>query len=597
MHAAVVGAAAGLCGAAFMAGSDMVQTLLLEHLAGYTMLRVHGEATQPLLNIQPGAFRPWLLVVLPGLGGMLGGIICTLAPETQSGGGGNAMIYAFHWSGAKVRARVIFARVASAIACLGSGGSGGREGPTMQMGGGIGSVVADALRMNTRERRILYIAGVAAGMSAVFRTPLGAALLAVEVLYRDDFEAEALVPAILASVVGYSVVIALFGEGTSLFGEVPRFHFYPAHLHLYIGLAIVVSVVASLFLAALHATHHWADRISLPIWVKPGIGGLALGLLSTAAITLLGRTLGVPAGQGLGLLGSGYGEIQVALTGSSWLPSTWQSVEVLAVLLVCKLLATCATLGFGGSAGDFAPSMVLGGLTGGVVGRALQLLLHDPTISPGAFVLVGMATFYGGIARAPLSSLVMACEMAGSYDLLVPLMLGEGVAFIALRNRSLYSAQVPSQKDSPVHRDIALSDALSGVLVKNVLPETVPQFATFQMKTDAPAMLEAAAKHRTQLIFPVVDEKQALQGIVSADNLSLLAIEAEGLDHIIAADSMQRAAITYAHETLQQACDRLIDTGTRAAVVLDAQGGIVGILEETAIARVYLGAAARVHSS
>ena len=95
---------------------------------------------------------------------------------------------------------------------------------------------------------------------------------------------------------------------------------------------------------------------------------------------------------------------------------------------------------------------MIGGLFGGAFGRAAQLLLHDPRIDPGAFALVGMGTFYGGIAHTPLSSLVLVCELAGSYDLLVPLMLAEGIAFVALRKRSLYHAQVPTQRDSPVHQ-------------------------------------------------------------------------------------------------------------------------------------------------
>src|SRR5204862_7790238 len=125
---------------------------------------------------------------------------------------------------------------------LGTGGAGGREGPTMQIGGALGSVVARILRVSTRERRILLIAGVAAGIAAVFRTPLGAALLAVEVLYRDGYESDALVPSILASVVAYSVVISIFGE-TTLLGHAPRFAFVPWHLPFYGLLALLVAAL------------------------------------------------------------------------------------------------------------------------------------------------------------------------------------------------------------------------------------------------------------------------------------------------------------------------------------------------------------------
>ena len=138
----------------------------------------------------------------------------------------------------------------ASISTLGTGGAGGREGPTMLIGGALGSLVGRVLSVGSRERRILLVAGVAAGISAVFRTPLGAALLAVEVLYRDGFESDALVPSVLASVVSYSVVISIFGEST-LLAHAPRFPFVPAHLPLYALLALLVAALAIAFLAAL----------------------------------------------------------------------------------------------------------------------------------------------------------------------------------------------------------------------------------------------------------------------------------------------------------------------------------------------------------
>ncbi len=137
---------------------------------------------------------------------------------------------------------------------------------------------------------------------------------------------------------------------------------------------------------------------------------------------------GAAPGCGLGILGGGYGAAQLAITGMSWFPGGWRGVELLLLLAVIKGVATCLTVGTGGSAGDFGPSLVIGGIFGGAFGRAAQLLLHDPRIDPGAFALVGMGTFYGGLAHVPIASLVMTCELAGSYDLLVPLMPGDARA-------------------------------------------------------------------------------------------------------------------------------------------------------------------------
>jgi CIC family chloride channel protein len=465
VHAALVGLAAGLMGAAFFAGLEVVQRLVLEDLGGYRPLRASGETFLPELSTTR-VFRPWLLVIMPAVGALASGIISQLAPETR-GGGGDAMITAFHQQGGAIRKRVAWVKALASIFTLGTGGAGGREGPTMQIGGALGSLVAKLLRLTTQERRILMVSGVAAGIAAVFRTPLGAALLAVEVLYRDDFESDALIPAVLASVTAYSVVIGIFGEST-LFAHPGRFPFVPQHLLLYGLLAILVSVLATVFLASLRGAQALTARLTVPEWAKPGLGGLAVGVLCVPIVWFVGWRLAQP-GQGLGLLGGGYGAVQVAITGVSWLPGGWSGAALLLFLCLAKIAASALTIGSGGSAGDFAPALVIGGLFGGAFGRAAQMLTGDPRIDPGAFALVAMGTFYGGIAHTPLSSLVLVCELAGSYDLLVPLMLAEGIAFVALRKKTLYHAQIPTQRESPVHRSASSIDLLRSARVAQVM--------------------------------------------------------------------------------------------------------------------------------
>jgi CIC family chloride channel protein len=134
------------------------------------------------------------------------------------------------------------------------------------------------------------------------------------------------------------------------------------------------------------------------------------------------------------------------------MPSGWAAVGLLAGLALAKIVASALTIGSGAAAGDFAPSLVIGGLLGAAFGHAAQGLLGDPSIQPAAFALVGMGTFYGGLAHAPLSALVLVAELAGSYDLLVPMMLAIGIAYLALRRDSLYPAQVPSRTASAAHR-------------------------------------------------------------------------------------------------------------------------------------------------
>ena len=575
-HAALVGLGAGLLGCAFFAGAELLQNVLLEQLAGYEPLRAHGErvwgpASDP-------TFRVWLIAIIPAIGALIGGLLTRLAPECR-GGGGDATIEAFHHDNGVVRRRVLWIKSIASIATLGSGGSGGREGPTMQIGGALGSTVGRYVKVSARERRVLMVAGVAAGISAVFRAPLGAALIAIEMLYRDDFESEALIPAVLASVVAYSVAISVFGQST-LFGHLAPFAFRPGHIPLYIALAVFISAAAAAFVGALRTAQRIARRMRVPEWVRPAIGGLALGVFVLVIVRTAGPALGRPE-QGLGLLGGGYGAAQVAITGADWLPAGWAGVEILLLLGFAKIVATSFTIGSGGSAGDFAPALAVGGVLGGAFGLAAQQALGDPTIQPGAFALIGMGTFYGGIANTPLAALVLVCEMAGSYDLLVPLMLAEGVAFIALRRVALYPAQVRALHDSPVHQREA--DKLGRVRCREIparpfvsVPPTASVVALARLVENAP----------DQDVFPVVDRDGTLVGIIAAEALRVLASNPELRDVAVAGDFMGPARSVRVDQDLRTAAQAMVAADLRAIPVLDEQGAIVGLLDEHDVASV-----------
>jgi len=300
LHSALVGLAAGAVALVFLGGLELVERVCLQKLAGYTPLRAQGE---PLLaQAATSTFRPWVLLILPALGALGSGLLTHAVPETR-GGGGDAMIRAYHQGGGLARRRVIWVKALASILTLGTGGAGGREGPTMQIGGALGSAVARALSVSPRERRILLVAGVAAGISAVFKTPLGAALLAVEVLFRDDFETDALVPAVLASVMAYSVVIGVSGESI-LFARAPRYPFAPSHLPLYALLALFICILANIFLFVLRRVESATERMPVPGWARPAVGGLALGILAAPAIWLVGESVHAP-GRGSASLAAG----------------------------------------------------------------------------------------------------------------------------------------------------------------------------------------------------------------------------------------------------------------------------------------------------
>jgi CIC family chloride channel protein len=505
--AAVVGLFGGLVGAFFVGALERLQGLLLDRWAGAGMLRAVGEPAA----VSGETLRVWLLALLPAAGGLFSGLISRVAPEV-AGGGGDAAISTFHRGGVQ-RRRVLPLKWLASVAALSTGGAGGREGPALHMGSAIGGLVGSLLPASPRERRVLLIAGMAAAMSAVFRTPLGAALLAAEVVYRDDFEAEAVVPAVIASVVAFSTSEAIVGQ-RALFGRLPAHPFHAAQLPLYVVLAVLAGLAGLLLVRALGAVRGLAARSTLPRWAWPAAGGLLLGLAVlglhySPAERLLGLS---PASA---LLGGGYGVAQVAVTPGSH--AGWSAAGILLCLAVLRIAATALTVGSGASAGDFAPSLVVGALVGGAFGHAAQTLLGDPTISPGAFALVGMATLFAGIAHVPVSAVVLVSELAGSYDLLVPLMLAAGGAHVALRRVSLYGGQATSRGAAPPREAAHGEEPGAVALVRDVM--AMHGFAVFSPDDPFSTLLLAAAAGDGQVIFPVVDSTRKLLGIVDSSVL------------------------------------------------------------------------------
>lgn len=572
LHAAAVGLGAGVLGCLFFAGAELAQNLLLERLAGYEPLRAAGE--QVWGHIEAPSLRLWLLALIPALGALLAGALTRFAPECR-GGGGDATIDAFHHNNGVLRRRVLWVKPLASIATLGSGGSGGREGPTMHIGAALGSTVGRYLKVSARERRVLMVAGIAAGISAVFRTPLGAALLAIEMLYRDDFEAEALIPAVLASVIAYSVAITVFGEST-MFGHLLPYTFRPSQIPLFIGLAIIIALAASLFVASIRTAQRITKRIPVPEWLRPAFGGLVLGIFVVLTIHYLAPFIG-RGDRGVGILGGGYGAAQVAITGADWLPPGWQAVQVLVLLAIVKIFATSLTIGSGGSAGDFAPALAIGATLGGAFGLAARLLLDDPAIEPGAFALVGMGAFYGGIANTPLAAVIIICEMAGSYELLVPLMLAEGVAFVALRRVSLYPAQIRTLRESPVHR--AESDPLHRICCRDVVRIDRP-FTVVASKTTLAELIQHVEATPDQDVFPVVDADGGLRGVISVEALRFVSDSPDLRAVAVAADVMMPPVSVGLDQDLRSAAAVMIARDLRSLPVVDASGAIIAMLDE-----------------
>jgi len=507
--AMMVGVVAGLGGALLTWGVNGLSSGLLGSIVGFHVPG-HGESATVTWSMPE---RPWLLlVVLPLAGLLVGWIVQTFAPEAE-GHGTDAVINSYHRGRAMLRKRVVPVKLLTSMLTIGSGGSAGREGPVAQVGAGFGSYLADVLRLGYHDRRVLVVSGMAAGIGGMFRAPLGAALFAVEVLYSDpDFESEALIPAIISSIVSYVVVASLTGWDAIFHTAHVRFA-RPQELLAYLVLGMVVAAVGYIYVKVFYGMR---DRVfgpmPIPSWTKPAVGGLLLALLALA----------VPQ-----VLGGGYGWLQ--LTMDNELP-----LKILVLLLPAKILATSFTISSGGSGGVFAPSLVIGGVTGAIFADLSSRVAPQLAPPTAACVLVGMGGFFAGVAKVPIASLIMVAEMSGSYGLLVPMMLVSSVAYLLTRGVSIYEAQVPGRIDSPAHLGEFQIDVLERLTVDEVMdPDqeviSVPTGASFETVLDLVAETD-------QYAFPVVQADGEVEGMFSINDVRRVMATPEVWPLLVASD-------------------------------------------------------------
>lgn len=580
-QSALVGLAVGALACVFYIGVTHAERLFLGVLTGYEPLRAAGEPTP--IDTTHIPIRLWLLPFIPALGALASGALARYLSPEVSGGGTDGFITAFHRNNGLLRHRVAPLKVLASIFALGAGGSGGREGPAILIGAGVGSSIAQGLKLTDRDRRVLLVAGAAAGMAAIFRTPLGAALLAVEVLYRDDFEADALIPAILASVIAFAVFTVAVPDAGPRFDHAAHYPFVPLHLPLYVLLAVLLSIFSMVFLGLLRTIEHRTAR--LPTIVRPALGGLGVGLLSLTWIITMNPLLDL-GHRGPGILGSGYGAAQVAITRADWLPHGWWAVATLGLLGVLKMFATALTVGTRASAGDFGPSLTIGALLGGAFGHAAQQL-GAPVPDPGAFALVGMGVFYGGMAHAPLGAAVMVCELSATYDLLVPLMVSLGSAFVLLRRFRLYPTQVTTRFRSPAHAGATMVDLLRSLRVDQACTFS-SAITTVSPTTRVHDLVHAITHaHEAQDVIPVVSSNTVV-GLVSITTLRDLIDMQDLADLAVTADVMVPAVTVSPTDDLQTALERMLSASLRELPVITAGNTIVGYIDEADITRAWL---------
>jgi len=376
------------------------------------------EGTRHLLfGLEPSSLRFLIVPTLVSL--VTGFLLAKFFPEVR-GSGVPQTEAAFHLQQGAIPARVPFGKFLTGVLCIGSGHSMGREGPCVQIGGGLASLLGKWLRLSPARVKDLVPVGAAAALSAAFNTPVAAVLFALEEII-GDMNAALIGSTVVASVTAVIVERSILGN-EPLF-HVPEYHLvHPAELLAYAALGLAGGIISVLFCKGLLRTRAFFLRMRASTTVfQPAMGGLIIGVV----------LIFVPQ-----VMGVGYEYVDQALNGG--LP-----LKLMLLLCFVKLAATIISYASGNAGGIFAPSLFLGAMAGGAVGVVIHRFAIFPTGDPGAYALVGMGALFAGIIRAPITSVFMIFELTQDYQILVPLMIANMLSFLISRRyqpRAVYHA-------------------------------------------------------------------------------------------------------------------------------------------------------------
>jgi CIC family chloride channel protein len=471
----------------------LVLTLLIGALVGLIVVAFILLTERFGARLYPAGGAAWRRLLVPVVGSLgMGYLLYRFFPDARGSGvpQTKAALYA---RGGRISLSTVFGKFFCTSATLASGIPLGREGPAVQVGAGIASVLGRKLGLRPEKIKALVPVGAAAAIAAAFNTPLAAVLFALEEVV-GDLHAPVLGSVVLASVTSWAVLRLLLGNDP-LF-QVPQYQLvHPGELGIYAVLGVAggfVSVAFTKLLLWMRARFLRFPRKTL--WFQPVAGGLMVGIMGWF----------VPQ-----LLGVGYKHVGEVLNGR-------MALRLMILLLVLKLLAVATSYASGNAGGIFGPSLFLGAMLGGVVGTVAQHFLPDYVGSPGAYALVGMGTAFAGIVRAPMTSVVMIFEITRDYAVIVPLMISSLVSFFISQRF----------QEEPIYEVLAHQDGIH--LPKAETRQLEGQRQVAQAMRDATEVLngqmtvqEALEKSRSSQFhaWPVVDERGVI-GVISVRSLS-----------------------------------------------------------------------------
>ncbi len=513
----------------------------------------------------PSPFGAWVILA-PVIGGaVVVYLVNRFAPEAR-GHGVPEVMDAIYFRNGKIRPAVVVIKSLASALSIGSGASVGREGPIIQIGSGIGSVLGQWLHLRHWQVITLVAAGAGAGIAATFNTPLGAVLFAIE-LMLPEFSARTFLPVVLAT--GSATYV-----GRLVFGNEPAFlvasytlpdPFVPMSLDalpLYAILGIMAGVASWLFVWLLHWLEDRFDEFPVNDYVKNAIGMLGLGVL----FYVLMRTTGMYHTAGVG-----YATIQAIL--NDGLAVFW----LLVILFFAKLIATTVSLAAGASGGIFSPSLFMGATLGGAFGAGLDMMWPHLGFGPVTFALVGMAALVGGGTGAAMTAIMMIFEMTGDYNITVASIIAVACA-IGVR-RALVAENIYTMKLARRGHNIPQNQKTHMFPIRLAREVMMPVVTTVEEDDlrAAPATLETPVH---EAVYAVVTRGRHIHGVVAVDPQ----------DNSLALTPVKRPiGLAREDNLLETILSRMVSRGHDVELVVRGDGvpraeNVVGVITREAIA-------------
>lgn len=466
-----------------------------------------------------------------------------------------------HLGGARLKRRWILLKAVGAAISLGAGASVGREGPIAQIGGSIGSAVAQALRVGAQRAKVLVACGAGAGIATTFNAPIGGLLFAQEIVLLGETELGNLSLLIISTTVAVVTSGSLTGNEASVF-HVPAFELRSYwELLTYALMGITMGLLSAGYIRLFHATAELFGRANLSASVKLGIGLLAVGMIA------------IPLPQNLS---DGYPVINAALAGQL-------HVRTMVILAVAKIVASCISLGCGAPGGVFGPIFFIGTMSGGSFRALSERFLPHFTGPRGSYALVGLGAFLAGTTHAPLTAAFLLFEMTREYQITVPALLSTILSLVvarAIESESIDTFSLAREgKTLHIGKDRLLLMQMRVSAAMNTDPDVVASNEVF-------AEVLRKAGESSQANLPVVSPEGNLVGLIVIRELLGLVTSSEDLARVgIAADVCESNSPTLAPDSdLDQALHLMEAEGIEEVpVIVPPDSHLVGLLSRTAI--------------